>query len=170
MADARVVLEEDALRLDLPERSPLLSGVHRIYFLNVLGFEVSAEPLGYIITSHPSAPSLLQNVVEYLREQGLETEFNERAKKTLDLLQVASSDLVQGGEAGRAHDGEGAGDRADDQGQQVEGAGFDTGGFRAGVGAGPGRVAGGDQAAARFGFRDRHAVHELPDELRENCH
>jgi SNF2 family DNA or RNA helicase len=102
MVDARVVLEEDALRVDLPEKSPLLSGVHRIYFLNVLGFEASAEPLGYIITSHPSAPSLLLNVVEYLREQGFETEFNERAKKTLDLLQLASSDLAQGGEAGRA--------------------------------------------------------------------
>jgi SNF2 family DNA or RNA helicase len=102
MADARVVLEEDSLRVDLPGESPLLSGVHRIYFLNVLGFEASAEPLGYVITSHPSAPSLLLSIVDYLREQEAQVKFNERAQRVLERLQSASSDLKQGGEAGRA--------------------------------------------------------------------
>jgi SNF2-related domain len=101
MADARVILEEDSLRVGLPGGSPLLSGVHRIYFLNVLGFEPSAEPLGYVITSHPSAPSLLLSVADYLREQEVRAKFNERAQKTLERLQSASSDLAQGGEAGR---------------------------------------------------------------------
>jgi SNF2 family DNA or RNA helicase len=102
MADARVVLEADSLRVDLPAGSPLLSGVHRIYFLNVLGFELSSEPSGYIITSHPSAPGLLLSLVDYLREQQLKPEFNERGQKTLEKLQSASSDLAQSGKVGRA--------------------------------------------------------------------
>ena len=90
MADARVVLEDDSLTVELPEKSRLLSGVHRIYFLNVLGFEPSAEPLGYVISSHPSAPSLLLSVVDYLCEQELKPEFNDRAQKALERLQSAS--------------------------------------------------------------------------------
>jgi len=101
MTDARVILEEDSLRVGLPRESPLLSGVHRIYFLNVLGFEPSDEPSGYIITSHASVPSLLLSVVGYLREQELEPKLNERAQKTLEKLQNASSDLVQSAEVGR---------------------------------------------------------------------
>jgi len=102
MADARVVLEEDSLRVDLPGESPLLSGIHRIYFLNVLGFEPSAEPLGYVTTSGPSSPSLLLSVVDYLREQEVQAKLNGRAQKTLERLESASTDLAQGGEAGRA--------------------------------------------------------------------
>ena len=98
---AHVILEEDSLILTLPGESPLLSGIHRIYFLNVLGFEPNTEPLGYIIMSHPSAPSLLLDVVSYLRDQGVEAEFNGRAQKAIEQLNSASSDLVQGGEAGR---------------------------------------------------------------------
>jgi hypothetical protein len=98
---ARVLLEEDSLTVELPGESPMLSGVHRIYFLNVLGFDASADPLGYVITSHPSAPSLLLNVVDYLRDQEVKAEFNERAQKTIGQLNSASSDLSQGREAGR---------------------------------------------------------------------
>ena len=98
---ARVLLEEHSLTVELTRESPLLSGVHRIYFLNVLGFEASKDPLGYVITSHPSAPSLLLNVVDYLREQEVKAKFNERAQKTIGQLNSASSDLSQGREAGR---------------------------------------------------------------------
>jgi SNF2 family DNA or RNA helicase len=102
MADARVVLEDDSLTVELPEKSRLLAGVHRIYFLNVLGFEPSTEPLGYVISSHPSAPSLLLSVIDYLCEQELQPEFNDRAQKTLERLRSASSDLAQSGQTGRA--------------------------------------------------------------------
>lgn len=99
---ARVLLEEESLTVALPEKSPLLSDIHRIYFLNVLGFEPSTEPLGYVITSHPSAPSLLLGVVDYLRDQGVEAKLNERAQRTIEQLNSASSDLARGREAGRA--------------------------------------------------------------------
>src|SRR2546426_3385788 len=102
MSDARVVLEDDSLRVDLPGESPLLSGIHRIYFLNVLGFEPSTEPLGYVITSHPSALILLLNILDYFQEQKLKPEFNDRAQRTLERFRNASSDLAQGAEAGRA--------------------------------------------------------------------
>ncbi|HTV58941.1 MAG TPA: DEAD/DEAH box helicase [Verrucomicrobiae bacterium] len=97
---ARVLLEEDSLAVELIGESPLLSGVHRIYFLNVLGFDPSTEPLGYVITS--PAPSLLLSVVDYLQEHEVKAEFNERARKTIEQLNSASSDLSDGREAGRA--------------------------------------------------------------------
>jgi SNF2 family DNA or RNA helicase len=102
MARARVTLEPDSLRVSLPGQSSVLTGVHRIYFLNVLGFEPSEQPPGYVITSHPSLPSLLLSVIDYLQEQGVEAQLNERAEKTLERLRSASSDLVQSGKAGRA--------------------------------------------------------------------
>lgn len=102
MTDARVVLSDDSLVVELPENSSLLSGVHRIYFLNVLGFEPSAEPPGYVLSSHPSAPSVLLSVVDYLSEQERKPEFNERAMKTLERLHSASTELAQSGVRGRA--------------------------------------------------------------------
>jgi SNF2 family DNA or RNA helicase len=98
---ARLLLDEDSLIVELTRESPLLSGVHRIYFHNILGFDASAEPLGYVSTPYVSSPSLLSNVVDYLRDRAVKPELNERARKTIEQLNSASSDLVQAREAGR---------------------------------------------------------------------
>ena len=75
---------------------------------------------------------------------------------------AAGFDRAAGDYAAAGHpDREGARDREGDQGQQEESAGLDQGDLVRVSGRGSRHAAGSDGAAARPGFRHRHAVHEL---------
>src|SRR6266849_3682262 len=91
---ARVRLEKESLKVGVSKDSALLSGVHRIYFVNVLGFEPSSDPAGYVIGSHATDPKLLTQVVDYLREQQVQPELNTGAQEAMQRFQAASDDLA----------------------------------------------------------------------------
>lgn len=99
---ARVELEKESLMLAVSRESTLLAGVHRIYFLNVLGFETSSDPPGYVIRTHASNPKLLQKVVDYLREQQVQPQLNAGAQEAVQRFQAASDDLAAARHNGRA--------------------------------------------------------------------
>jgi SNF2 family DNA or RNA helicase len=98
---ARLRLEQESLTVGVLRDSALLSGVHRIYFVNVLGFEPSSDPVGYVIRSHASDPNLLIDVIDYLREQKIQPELDVGAQATIQRFQVASDDLNSARRAGR---------------------------------------------------------------------
>ena len=99
---ARVRLEQESLTVGVLRDSALLSGVYRIYFVNVLGFEPSSDPVGYVIRSHASDPRVLIDVIDYLREQQIQPELNAGARAAIQRFQVASDDLIAARHAGRA--------------------------------------------------------------------
>jgi SNF2 family DNA or RNA helicase len=94
-----VRVESESLTVDVPENSELLSGSHRIYFLNVLGLEPGIDSSGYILNR--AAPAdLVAGIVEYLRQQEVVVELNPRAEIAIAALENASYELAQAKTAG----------------------------------------------------------------------
>lgn len=98
---ARLRLEKESLTVGVLKDSALLSGVHRIYFVNVLGFEPSSDPVGYVIKSRASDPSLLTGVIDYIREQQIQPELNAGVRAAIQRFQAASDDLTAARHVGR---------------------------------------------------------------------
>src|SRR5256885_993817 len=93
-------LESDRLLLSIPRNSELLSGMHRIYLVNVLGFEPISEPYGYVTTGVPNLKTLIE-LIEYLDEQGAHPVINERLERTIEKFRGASADLTAARNAGQ---------------------------------------------------------------------
>ena len=64
----RCLLEDGTLKVEVQKDSSLLAGVHRVFLVNVLGFEPSDDFTGYWIKGAASQPRLLTEVVHYLRQ------------------------------------------------------------------------------------------------------
>jgi SNF2 family DNA or RNA helicase len=99
---ARVTLEKGTLRVEVPKNSPLLGGIHRVFFVNVLGFESSEDFAGYSMRGDGSQPRLLAEVVDYLREQQIEPDLNASAQTAAQRHQDQANDLDAARLAGRA--------------------------------------------------------------------
>lgn len=98
---ARVQLGQESMTVATSKDSALLSGVHRIYFVNVLGFEPAEDPVGYT-SSQISNPKVLIDIINYLRTQEIDAELNANAQAAIQSFQAASNDLTAAGRAGRA--------------------------------------------------------------------
>lgn len=100
---ARISIEKGSLIVGISKESVLHAGLHRIYFVNVLGFEPSADPAGYVVgISEASNPRLLNKVVDYLRDQQFELELSPAARDAMQRFQTASDDLAAARDRGRS--------------------------------------------------------------------
>ncbi len=99
---ARVTLERGSLKIEVQKNSPLLGGIHRVFFVNVLGFESSEDLSGYSIRSDASQPRLLTEVVDYLREQQIQPDLNASAQTAAQRHKDQANDLDAARLAGRA--------------------------------------------------------------------
>jgi len=97
----RIKLNPNSLELLLNRESELLSGTHRIHFVNVLGFEVSDAPSGYVLKKSAN-PSLLVDIVDYLKAQGATPSPNKAARESLEAFHALLGDLVDAADAGKA--------------------------------------------------------------------
>ncbi|MBZ5647160.1 MAG: DEAD/DEAH box helicase [Acidobacteriia bacterium] len=95
----RVRLEPESLTIVVAKGSPLLSGMHRVYFVNVLGFEPSTEPVGYFRSSAAS-PALLLDIVDYLQQQDVHAELNASAEAAINRFEAAAEDFGTAKSAG----------------------------------------------------------------------
>lgn len=99
---ARVTLEKGILKVEVQKNSSLLAGVHRVFLVNVLGLEPTGDFLGYLIKGDASQPRLLNEVVDYLREQEIEPELNANAQAVAQRHEDLANDLGAARLAGRA--------------------------------------------------------------------
>jgi SNF2 family DNA or RNA helicase len=99
---ARVSIEKGTLKVEVQRNSAILAGVHRVFLVNVLGFEPSDDFAGYSIRNDASQPRLLAEVVDYLREQQIETDLDPGAQKAVQWHKHQAGDLDAAKAAGRA--------------------------------------------------------------------
>jgi SNF2 family DNA or RNA helicase len=100
-ATARITLDREALKVEVEKHSALLKGVHRIFLLNVLGFEPSEDFAGYVFRGGTPQPRLLAEVVDYLREQHIEPNLNANARAVSQQYANQANDLDAAKLAGR---------------------------------------------------------------------
>jgi SNF2 family DNA or RNA helicase len=98
---AIIRVETGSLIVGVPENSELLSGSHRIYFLNVLGLDPAVDFSGYVL-SRAAPADLIAEIVEYLRQQQIAVQLNARAKAAIGALENASSQLEHAKTAGHS--------------------------------------------------------------------
>ncbi len=85
----------------LPVGSPLLSGKHRIFFVNVLELEELSSSLGYFLNGEDGAMELvLKDVLEYLNGAKATVSLNEAAQQSLDKFQQGNEDFDEARAAG----------------------------------------------------------------------
>ncbi|HTA22769.1 MAG TPA: DEAD/DEAH box helicase [Terriglobales bacterium] len=75
--------------------------MHRIYLVNVLGFEPTSEPHGYVMAGVPNAETLIE-LIEYLDEQGAHPIINDSLEGVIEEFRGASADLTAARQAGQA--------------------------------------------------------------------
>jgi SNF2 family DNA or RNA helicase len=99
---ARVTLEKGTLKVEVQKNSALLMGIHRLFLVNILGFEPAGDFLGYLTKADASQPRLLTEVVDYLREHLIEPELNANAQTAAQRHKDLTHDLDSAKLAGRA--------------------------------------------------------------------
>lgn len=97
----RVALGRGCLRVEIPARSELLSSVHRIFFINVLGFEQGEGFSGYSIKWGPADTYLINEVLRYLEEQGVAVTLDTGAAEIVHKLQSDAAQLETARSIGR---------------------------------------------------------------------
>src|SRR5947209_6997912 len=98
---ARIRLEAGSLTVDLVDDSELLSGPHRIYFVNVLGLDPNVDSAGYVM-NRTAEPNLVIEILDYLQQQEISVDLNARAKAAIKALENASGELARAKDAGYA--------------------------------------------------------------------
>jgi SNF2 family DNA or RNA helicase len=89
------------IEIVLPVGSPLLSGKHRIFFVNILDLEELSSSLGYFSQGEDGSMELvLKDVLEYLNGAGVTVNLNEAAQQSMDALQQGKEDFDEALAAG----------------------------------------------------------------------
>lgn len=81
------------LRLKTPDKSALLTGIHRIHLSTVLNLEIAKDFNGYFIQLSPDSLILVYDIVNYLRENNISYKVDESIKKILDQFEGGLSEL-----------------------------------------------------------------------------
>lgn len=78
--NVRLVVHDDSLSIKLPERSPFLTGTHRIFLANIMGLEEYENGTGYYLEkAHGNVNDTLVDLVDYFKKQAARIEYNEEA-------------------------------------------------------------------------------------------
>jgi len=99
---AHLRLERGSLKVGVQKNSDLLSGVHRIFLVNVLGFEPGDDFAGYVLKGVGGDLRILTDVVNYLREHQVDPKLDASAKAVIQRFQDATDQLATARIAGRA--------------------------------------------------------------------
>ncbi|MFC1525172.1 DEAD/DEAH box helicase family protein, partial [Planctomycetota bacterium] len=94
-------LAGNILRITAPNKSPLLTGIHRIHLSTVLNFDVAKEFSGYLIDLSPDSLVLVHDVISYLREANFEYSIDSATKKIFDQFTNGLSELQKSLAIGR---------------------------------------------------------------------
>ena len=95
-----VNLTGSTLRVEVPQRSPLMETPHRIFFVNVLGFDVAQDFQGFVSEGLPNRAEIVQQVTKYLLGEGFVPKLNAEAEAVSRQIQVELEELAQAREAG----------------------------------------------------------------------
>lgn len=89
-----VSLLGDSLIIKTDRAPEILKGMHRIFFLNILEFEISDEPPGYK-KNNSGIHKVLLDAVKYLNNQETEVEFNSEAREVILNIQEEAKKLIR---------------------------------------------------------------------------
>ncbi|OGX33970.1 MAG: hypothetical protein A3I43_01590 [Omnitrophica WOR_2 bacterium RIFCSPLOWO2_02_FULL_50_19] len=81
------------LRIEVPDKSTLLTGVHRVHLSTVLNFEVAKKFNGYSIQLSPDSLILVYDIANYLRENNILYIVDQDVKRILDQFEGGVSEL-----------------------------------------------------------------------------
>src|SRR5437879_9392826 len=93
LAPTLVFSNAGILRVEPPARSELLQGTNRIFFVNVLGFDISDESSGYI-SQQIANPQTLSTVLSYLKDNGFKVRMDKESKSLVTQLH-SDSNLIR---------------------------------------------------------------------------
>jgi SNF2 family DNA or RNA helicase len=81
----KLSIQGDRIRISASPDSPLLGGAHRIYLINVLGFDLKQIPTGFELSAR-SHPQLVRELTEYLSTEGISVEHDQSVKNISTVL------------------------------------------------------------------------------------
>jgi SNF2 family DNA or RNA helicase len=91
----KLIVDDNFLRIDLPAKSPFLSGQHRIYLVNVIGLQSSDVKPGYVIhRSRTNTTDIIVELVEYFKGEGATVSFNSEAEDIVENFEEGNHDFV----------------------------------------------------------------------------
>lgn len=89
-------VDDDALRIELLAKSPFLSGKHRIFLVNIMGFKESEKPKGYYIErTKTNTTDVIVELVEYFKEEGATVRFNNEVKEIVETFNESNSNFEE---------------------------------------------------------------------------
>lgn len=77
--EVRVTLTGRTLRVEAAEDSPVFKPLHRIFFTNVLAFDLDESAPAYVLAGDGSPPASVLEAVRYLKEAGFSVALNNAA-------------------------------------------------------------------------------------------
>lgn len=89
-------VDDNALRVELPAKSPFLSGQHRIYLVNVMGLQPSDTTPGYVIQrAKTNTTDIIVELVEYFKGEGAAVSFNNEVKDIVETFEEGNHNFEE---------------------------------------------------------------------------
>jgi SNF2 family DNA or RNA helicase len=87
-------VDDNSLTVELPAKSPFLSGQHRVYLVNVMGLQPSETILGYVIQrAKTNTTDIIVELVEYFKSEGAVVSFNNEVRGIVDTFEEGSENF-----------------------------------------------------------------------------
>lgn len=86
-------LINNELRIETPNNSPLLSGIHRIHLSSVLNLEIATNFSGYFIQLSPDSLTLVYDLANYFRENNISYCMDEGVKEIFKQFEDGALEL-----------------------------------------------------------------------------
>lgn len=100
-SSVKLRLAESTLKVIGDKESEILSPSHRIFFLNVVGFSPAESFSGYQARFEAARPQLLEEIVDYLKQQGFEVKYDRAVHELLGKLHADAGKLEEACSLGR---------------------------------------------------------------------
>jgi SNF2 family DNA or RNA helicase len=88
-----VALRGPEVRIEVTPDSPLLEAPHRIFFVNVLGFDVADDFCGFVSKGASGNVEVVQQVTKYLSDEGFVPGLNEEARAATEEIRIEREHL-----------------------------------------------------------------------------
>ncbi len=102
--EVKIHIDNDLLKVSMPENSKFLEGMHRIFLSNVIGLdEIEGEDeFGYTIEkSQGTISDVVIELLEYFKEEGGEVELDIEAEKIITAYAEGSSNFIEACRVGK---------------------------------------------------------------------
>src|SRR5947208_3579555 len=88
-----VALRGSQVRIEVMPDSALLEAPHRVFFVNVLGFDVAHDFCGFVSEGTSDTVEMVQQVTKYLSEEGFLPALNDEAQAATLQIQAEFEQL-----------------------------------------------------------------------------